>query len=729
MDILDKGENLFDSENKQKLSKFGLSPEVITGKKILGAIKKGTHELKSTKDQFKHEPILLKLKGKKKIRVSEVEINIQSLNHYDVFILDDGKGTLFLFKGRNARRLIHGYAVNLCQKMKDQDYAGRGKVVNVEDDGINSTIKSEQSFWEALKGDKSNIPDVDDDADEIYERNYMESRDFYEKESDNEFHSKKLASPSRKMLNNSKCYIIKCGEALYIWNGANADIETRKECADFATQLQSKITSRSWAPVRTIIDKGEPTYFREFFSDWSDQSTFSAKPAFGQKNLGVSTVEKKSITEIDVNEMLKEDTKLITALDDGTGSLKVWHCTEKVITEIKEIEFGQFFAEESYLVLYKRSDKAEEFILYIWRGAKGRPNDLGAAGVQACSINQEYGAKHINIEQNKENEHFLKIFEKRNGFCVEEGSRYLDKKIDRLYKVLENSNGCRACYIIKKFSSLSSNATFIAVSKDKTWIWKGDGSSNTVIGYAHKVAKLVSHVPPIELHEGNESKEFIDFFGSKESYGNDLFLKEPGMSKYLRMWHISQHVGEPKTQELEQPTQKDFESQAVYIIDCFYAIFVWVGSNASQYGYQLAIKTAHNLEQHVKKKEVARNKFNMRATIVYSGEEPLSFKALFITWNDEKTKKIKKGANENIYRKTASAYVAEALQELQGGKKYAAEELGVDLAKLPPGVDPAKREDSLQDDEFEKAFKMSKEKYYALPQWKQLQIKRSSNLF
>jgi hypothetical protein len=69
------------------------------------------------------------------------------------------------------------------------------------------------------------------------------------------------------------------------------------------------------------------------------------------------------------------------------------------------------------------------------------------------------------------------------------------------------------------------------------------------------------------------------------------------MSKYLRMWHISQHVGEPKTQELEQPTQKDFESQAVYIIDCFYAIFVWVGSNASQYGYQLAIKTAHNLEQ------------------------------------------------------------------------------------------------------------------------------------
>jgi hypothetical protein len=77
--------------------------------------------------------------------------------------------------------------------------------------------------------------------------------------------------------------------------------------------------------------------------------------------------------------------------------------------------------------------------------------------------------------------------------------------------------------------------------------------------------------------------------GKKKSFKNVSFTNY-GFKRFFFNINI-------KTQELEQPTQKDFESQAVYIIDCFYAIFVWVGSNASQYGYQLAIKTAHNLEQ------------------------------------------------------------------------------------------------------------------------------------
>jgi hypothetical protein len=63
------------------------------------------------------------------------------------------------------------------------------------------------------------------------------------------------------------------------------------------------------------------------------------------------------------------------------------------------------------------------------------------------------------------------------------------------------------------------------------------------------------------------------------------------------------------------------------------------------------VQSSHVYKLDVKKKEVARNKFNMRATIVYSGEEPLSFKALFITWNDEKTKVLQ---HINIHNITTS---------------------------------------------------------------------------
>ena len=48
---------------------------------------------------------------------------------------------------------------------------------------------------------------------------------------------------------------------------------------------------------------------------------------------------------------------------------------------------------------------------------------------------------------------------------------------------------------------------------------------------------------------------------------------------------------------------------------------------------------------------------------------------------------------------------------------------------LPEGVDPLKIETYLEEEEFEEVLAMSKEEFYALPNWKQIDLKKEAGLF
>lgn len=52
-----------------------------------------------------------------------------------------------------------------------------------------------------------------------------------------------------------------------------------------------------------------------------------------------------------------------------------------------------------------------------------------------------------------------------------------------------------------------------------------------------------------------------------------------------------------------------------------------------------------------------------------------------------------------------------------------------EASKLPPGVDPLNREQSLSDDEFFVVFGMDKDSFYSLPGWKRTKLKKDAGLF
>ena len=61
------------------------------------------------------------------------------------------------------------------------------------------------------------------------------------------------------------------------------------------------------------------------------------------------------------------------------------------------------------------------------------------------------------------------------------------------------------------------------------------------------------------------------------------------------------------------------------------------------------------------------------------------------------------------------------------GKTYSYERLISN--EVPEDVDPSKKETYLNEAEFEKAFGMDSECFHAIPQWKQVQMKKKAGLF
>lgn len=70
---------------------------------------------------------LFQVKGKKNIRVRQVNLSVSSMNAGDCFILDAGK-TIYVYVGKKAKRLEKIKAISAANQIRDQDHAGRSQV-------------------------------------------------------------------------------------------------------------------------------------------------------------------------------------------------------------------------------------------------------------------------------------------------------------------------------------------------------------------------------------------------------------------------------------------------------------------------------------------------------------------------------------------------------------------------------------------------------------------------
>lgn len=73
------------------------------------------------------EKRLFQVKGKKNIRVRQVNLSVSSMNNGDCFILDAGR-EIYVYVGLKAKRIEKIKAISAANQIRDQDHAGRSRV-------------------------------------------------------------------------------------------------------------------------------------------------------------------------------------------------------------------------------------------------------------------------------------------------------------------------------------------------------------------------------------------------------------------------------------------------------------------------------------------------------------------------------------------------------------------------------------------------------------------------
>lgn len=73
------------------------------------------------------EKRLFQVKGKKNVRVRQVNLSVSSMNKGDCFILDAGN-KIYVYVGKDAKRVEKLKAISAANQIRDQDHAGRASV-------------------------------------------------------------------------------------------------------------------------------------------------------------------------------------------------------------------------------------------------------------------------------------------------------------------------------------------------------------------------------------------------------------------------------------------------------------------------------------------------------------------------------------------------------------------------------------------------------------------------
>jgi gelsolin len=203
----------------------------------------------------KYTPRLLHIKGKKKVRVMEVEKSHKSLNSGDVFILDCGL-KIYQFNGKNAGPMEKNKGAQLCRAI-DDERKGQPTVTVVEEGS------KEADFWKALGGEgaiKSAAEGGADDEDTPKgERVLLQLSDATGKMEFKEVGRGNAVK--RSLLNSHDAFVLDNGAEVFAWIGKGASVGEKKNAMQFAHQYLVKYNRPLTTPISRVLEGGENEVF------------------------------------------------------------------------------------------------------------------------------------------------------------------------------------------------------------------------------------------------------------------------------------------------------------------------------------------------------------------------------------------------------------------------------------------------------------------------------------
>lgn len=532
------------------------------------------------------------------------------------------------------------------------------------------------------------------------------------------------------MLDTNDCFILDLGQTgVFAWVGKNCSEEEKKKVWTQALEFLNQRNYPKWTPVTRVHEGHETAIFKQAFQWPLEVSKIS--------------VENSKIAKIDPNEHQVDPTALHKRApkvkesmpDQGNGEIQVWRIQQFFLTPVDKLDYGTFYAGDSYVILYKyKEGGAEKSIVYFWQGNKSSKDEKAASALFAAQIDEKETngqAVQIRVVQGKEPPHFSKIFGDRvvilmgghaSGFKNVNDSDNYDTDGTRLFQVRDN----KVIQVPERAASLNSNDVFVLETPHKTFMWLGKGASDEEKGLSKEFAKRVVPLKsPVTVQEGNEPEDFWHALGGKGNYASGENLHQPEAEYPARLFHCTNSVGYFHVEEIVNFNQEDLFEDDAMLLDTFDEIFVWIGKGANEIERKEAMKTAM---EYIKTDPVGRTLENTVIVTVKHGFEPPAFTGHFGAWDPEKWSNGK--SFDDLKREfgeenTRVQDVLEALKELN--KTYPIEVLKGEI--LPPGVDKTKKEHYLSDEDFAEVFGVARNEYLAMPQWKRTDLKKKVGLF
>jgi hypothetical protein len=369
-------------------------------------------------DPDAYEPRLFQVKGKRNVRVQQVEKTVNSLNDGDTFILDLGH-SIYQWNGSKSNKFERFKALEMVQKIKDQERGGKPAAIYLEA-GQNDTGAEAEAFWAQLGGSSSQVKDESaGGSDEDPPR--AESRLLRVSDDGASFSEVAVGSSiEQSQLDSSAVFIVDSGAEVFVWVGKKASKESRASGMTLAQGYLNAQGRPSWTPISRLIESGETPIFKAVFSrGWkvAERGPSIAAPKVAARQADVDE-------PIDAAALARSKAASDTGamVDDGTGETQVWRIRNFAKEAVSAEECGQFFSGDAYIILYTYMKKSKKcYIIYFWQGQSCSADERGTSALLATELDDSLRGEpqQVRVVQGKEPNHFLLLF--KGKFVVHKG--------------------------------------------------------------------------------------------------------------------------------------------------------------------------------------------------------------------------------------------------------------------------------------------------------------------
>ncbi|RMX55561.1 hypothetical protein pdam_00001693 [Pocillopora damicornis] len=669
-----------------------------------------------------YEKRLFQIKGKRNVRVSQVEMHYTSLNKGDVFILDEGM-TIHCWNGSQCSRTERMKGIEVARRIRDEERGGKAKLVIIDE---NKDHRDENNFFQVL-GSRGEIKEASEGGDDVaFEKNSQTSVTLYRVSDERGTLEMSVVNEmplKKEHLDPNDCFILDCGSSgIFVWIGKKCTDDEKKGGMKFGMDFISKKGYPQWTQVTRVVE---------------------AK----QSN------EKFDASQLHDRERPKHKTEILP--DDATGDVEIWRVEDHDLVSWEPNLHGVFFSGDSYVIKYSfTANWRRQIIIYFWQGARSSLDERAASAMLADQMDKNLGgiATQIRVVQNKEPEHFLRMF--RGRFIILEGGKgagyragseedTYDSQGKRMFHVRGSSDmNAKAMQVPRRAASLNSGDMFVLETPYIAYLWRGKGACAAERRNARQLIDYLMVGREVEpIREGKEPKAFWEAIGGYEEYATGKRMEEEKPSYPPRLFQCSNASGAFRVEEIFEFCQEDLVEDDVMFLDTYDEVFVWIGEGANEVEKAEAVTVAMD---YVRSDPSGRTLEDTMMIQVKQGYEPLNFTGHFQAWDRDVWSKgktyeeLKKEMGEDGIRKVSEIRITpQSMKTMNNnnhsdttdGGSFTYEALAQPYHLLPAGIDKARREHYLSNEEFFLVFDMERTEFESLPRWKQVQLKKEKGLF